>query len=114
MKNMICIICPRGCHLCVDEENGYTVTGFGCERGEKYGRKELINPTRMVTSTVRLKGGAHPRCPVKTSRDIPRGLIKEAMKLLDDVELQSPVRVGDVVLANILGIGADFVVTRDM
>lgn len=55
MKDLICIMCPKGCHLKVDEEHGYTVTGNRCPRGAEYGHNELKNPTRVITSTVRLQ-----------------------------------------------------------
>ena len=51
MTDLICIVCPKGCHLKVDEENGYKVTGNGCPRGAAYGEKELVNPTRAVSYT---------------------------------------------------------------
>lgn len=114
MKQLICIVCPKGCHLSVDEENGYAVTGNGCPRGAVYGKKELTHPTRVVTSTVRIKGAAFRRCPVKTDGDIPKELVSSAVELLDGVELSSPVRRGDVVLADVLGTGVDFIVTRDL
>lgn len=114
MKQLICIVCPKGCHLSVDEENGYAVTGNGCPRGAEYGKKELTHPTRVVTSTVRIAGGAFRRCPVKTDRDIPKELVFRAMELLDGVEISSPVRCGDVVLSDILGTGANFIATRDL
>ena len=53
MAELICIVCPKGCHLTVDESNGYAVSGHSCPRGEAYGKAELISPTRTVTSTVR-------------------------------------------------------------
>ena len=112
MAKVICIVCPKGCHLNVDENNDYAVTGFGCERGIAYGKKELVNPTRVITSTVKIKDAIHPRCPVKTNGDIPKGLINQAMALLDGVELQSPVNTGDVVVKDICGTGVDWVSTR--
>ena len=42
MKELICIVCPKGCHLKVDEENGCAVTGNGCPRGAEYGKNELL------------------------------------------------------------------------
>ena len=72
MKELICIVCPKGCHLKVDEENGYAVTGNSCPRGAEYGKKELVNPTRVITSTVRVEGGTLRRVSVKTSSDIPK------------------------------------------
>ncbi len=114
MTNVICIVCPKGCHLQVDENNDYAVTGFGCARGIDYGKKELQNPTRVITSTVRLEGGIHRRCPVKTAADIPKGMIPDAMGLLNTVQLKSPVKVGDVVVPDICGTGVPWVATRNM
>lgn len=114
MTQLICIVCPKGCHLNVDEENGYAVTGNGCPRGEAYGRTELTHPTRVVTSTVKIKGGIHRRCPVKTDRAIPKGLIFKVMELLNGVQLTSPVKRGGVVIENILDTGANLIVTKDM
>ena len=93
MKNLICIVCPKGCHLQVDEDNGYAVTGNSCPRGAEYGKTELLHPTRVLTSTVRVDGGLHRRLPVKTT---------------------APVTVGQVVIANLLGTGVDVVATRNM
>ena len=97
MTNLICIVCPKGCHLAVDEDN-----------------KELTNPTRVITSTVKITGGIHKRLPVKTNQDIPKGMIHDAMALLDAVELTAPVKVGDVVVPDICGTGAAWVAARDM
>ena len=114
MTKLICIVCPKGCHLSVDEENDFQVTGNACKRGEAYAISELTNPTRVLTSTVKISGGIHRRLPVKTDKPIKKSLIFKAMRLLDNVELTSPVRRGDVVIKDILGTGASFVATRDM
>ena len=114
MKELICIVCPKGCHLKVDEEHGWAVSGNSCEKGAEYGKIELTNPTRVITSTVEVAGGAHPRCPVKTDRPIPKGLIFEAMKTLDGLVLEAPVALGQVVGKNVGGTGADFVATRSL
>ena len=114
MKELICIVCPNGCHLKVDEENDYAVTGNTCPRGADYGRTELTAPTRVITSTVRVRGGAHPRCPVKTDRAIPKELIFAAMRTLDGIELTAPVSLGQTVVENICGTGAQFITAREM
>ena len=114
VEELICIVCPQGCHLKVDKKNGYAVTGNTCPRGEEYGKIELTNPTRVITSTVRCAGGTHPRCPVKTDRAIPKGLIFEAMKALEGVTLRAPVRVGQVVVENVCGTETNFVATRGL
>ena len=114
MKELICISCPNGCHLKVDEENGYAVTGNKCERGVEYGKNELLNPVRTVTSTVRIEGGAHPMLPVKTDKPISKDKIFEVMRLLDGVTVKSPVRVGDRILENILSTDVSVVACKNM
>ena len=114
MKELICIVCPKGCHLHVDEENGCAVTGNSCARGAEYGKMELLNPTRVVTSTVKCRGLSHLRCPVKTSCAIPKSLVFDAVKALDGIELADPVHTGQVIVKNVCGTGADFIACRDL
>lgn len=114
MKELICITCPKGCHLRVDEENGYAVTGNSCPKGEAYGKAELCHPTRVVTSTVRCTGGAHPRCPVKTSAPVPKDQVFAVAAALDAVELAAPVRIGQIVIRDVCGTGADIVATKNL
>ena len=114
MTELICIVCPQGCHLKVDEDNGFAVTGNGCPRGAEYGKVELTAPTRTVTSTVRCEGGVHPRCPVKTDRPVPKGSVFSVMEALEGISLAAPVRVGQMVIENVCGTGANVVATRDL
>lgn len=114
MKELICIVCPKGCRLTVDEQHDFRVTGNSCPRGEEYGRIELTAPTRVLTSTVRCTGAAHPRCPVKSDRPIPKALIFAAMRTLDGVTLAAPIRMGQVVVENVCGTGANLITTRDL
>lgn len=114
MTELICIVCPKGCHLKVDEENDYKVTGNTCAKGEDYGKIELKNPTRVITSTVRCEGGMYPRCSVKTDAAIPKGMINDAMKTLDSITLKAPVELGQIVVKDVCGTGANFVATRAM
>lgn len=114
MSEMICIVCPKGCRLHVDQAAGFAVTGNQCERGAVYGRDELQNPVRVITSTVRIAGAIHRRCPVKTKAAIPKGMIAQAMQLLEEVSLTAPVEVGQVVVEDICGTGVPFVTTRSL
>ncbi len=114
MKELICIVCPKGCHLTVDENNDYAVSGNTCKRGEVYGKEELRNPVRVLTSTVCISGSMLPRVPVKTTTAIPKGKLFEAMKVIDELYFEAPVACGDVLLSDILGTGVDIVATRDM
>lgn len=114
IKELICIACPIGCHLEVDIDYDYEVTGNQCKRGIAYGRKELTNPTRIVTSTVRIEGGIYNRIPVKTNGEVPKNMIFKVMDLLNTVDLVSPVKMGDIVLENVCGTGINIVATRSM
>jgi len=113
---IICITCPRGCSLEVDHE-GKTVTkvnGNVCKRGVDYARRELSDPRRMVASTVKINGGVHPLLPVCTSAPFPKPMIQELLSRLRNVNLQSPVKMGQVVLSNVLDTGIDIIASRDL
>ena len=114
MKEFICTVCPRGCHLSVDENNNYAVSGNSCPRGEQYGKSEAIHPVRTLTSTVKLSGASLSRCPVRTSTAIPKGELFAAMREINSVTVKAPVHRGDVIIPNLLGTGADLVATRDV
>ena len=89
MKELICIVCPKGCHLQVDEQNDYQVFGNSCPRGAEYGKNELLHPTRVLTSIVKVTGGNHHCCSVKTNGGIPKEDIEKAMELLKPGEICS-------------------------
>ena len=114
MKNLICIVCPKGCHLSVDDENGYTVTGNSCPRGAEYGKTELIDPRRIITSTVRITAKTARRVPVKTEQSIPKGRIMDVMKALESIDVKAPVSAGDVVLKDVAGLGVNIVATKSV
>lgn len=113
MKELICIVCPRGCHLSVDEEN-LKVSGNSCPRGEAYGISEVTNPTRVITSTVKIKNTSISRLPVKTDKPISKKLIFKVMELLDNVEIIDHVKRGDVILKNILDTDVNIIACRDL
>ena len=113
--NLICINCPLGCPLTVDMEEGkvVAVTGNNCKRGEVYGYKEVTNPTRIVTTTVKVLEGTSPRVSVKTKSDIPKEMIFDCIKALKDISVKSPVHIGDVILQNVAGTGVDVIATKN-
>lgn len=113
MAKIICITCPKGCHLTVDEVT-YEVTGNNCPRGAVYGKNELTAPTRVITSTVAVSGGEICRCPVRTASPIPKGKMLDVMEAIHAVRLVSPVRIGDVVIENVCGTGVNVIATRNI
>ena len=112
MKEIICITCPKGCHLKVDEES-FAVTGNSCPRGAVYGANELRNPVRVVTSTVVVDGPTR-RLPVKTDRPIPKGKMFEVMAEIAKVRVQPPVAVGDILILNVAGTDGNVVATKNL
>ena len=112
-KEMICINCPRGCHLTVDTET-LEVTGNTCPRGKTYGISEVTNPTRIVTSTVAVEDGKFPRASVKTSAPIPKGMIFKVMDEINKVDIKAPTHIGQVVIKNVLDTSADIVITKNV
>ncbi|MBQ2667162.1 MAG: DUF1667 domain-containing protein [Clostridia bacterium] len=115
IKNFICINCPLGCPLTVEVENGQVVkvSGNTCKRGETYAVKEITAPSRTVTSTVRVKGGERPVVAVRTKTDIPKDKIFACMEAINQVEITAPVKIGDVVIADVCGTGVDVVATAN-
>lgn len=115
-KQFNCIMCPLGCLLTVTLEDGQVtkVTGNTCPRGEKYARQEMTNPQRMLTSTVRIEGGELPLLPVVSKTTLPKGKILDCATALRSVDINAPIKAGDVVVPNILGLGVDIIASRDM
>lgn len=113
VKELICISCPMGCHLKVDVDNK-TVTGNTCKRGEIYGLNEVTNPVRVVTSTIKVNGGELPVVPVKTAGAIPKKLNFECMKVINETTVNAPIKMGDILIKDVLGTGIDVVASRDI
>lgn len=112
-KEMICIVCPVGCHINVDTET-YEVKGNACPRGAVYGKEELMAPKRVITSTVKIKNALDRRCPIKTTAGIPKNMNFQLLDELKNIELNAPVKRGDIVLKNVFDTGVDVVVCKDM
>ena len=103
-KNLVCIICPRGCAL-EAEINGNTVcvTGNACPKGKEYAVNECTNPVRTVTATVRVSNRPNTMVSVKTDTPVPKDTMMQVMAHLRNTQVEAPVAIGDVVLENIFG-----------
>ncbi len=112
MKEFTCIICPRGCLLHIDDE--MNVTGNTCPRGKQYAISELTNPVRTITSSVRVKNREDLLVSVKTSGSIPKGKIFDVMAEINKLSVNAPTKIGDVVAKDILGLGVDILVTKNI
>jgi CxxC motif-containing protein len=117
ITHYLCIGCPLGCRLEV-EDNGaddvVKVRGWGCKKGRAYGEEEHTDPRRVMATSVRIRGGRWGRIPVKTSGSIPKAMVREVAYAVRAIEVEAPIKIGTVVAANILGTGVDVITTRDM
>ena len=115
IQKLICIGCPLGCSLTVSiEGEDISVSGNTCTRGEVYAKKEVTGPMRVVTSSVRVKNGSIPRVSVKTEKDIPKAKIFECMSEIRKLEVEAPIRIGDVMIENCAGTGVALVATKNV
>lgn len=115
-RDLTCIGCPLGCGVTVTMENNEVtqVTGNTCPRGDAYARKEVTNPTRIVTSTVRVSGGKAAMVSCKTKEDIPKDKIFAVTQALKNVTVLAPVGIGDVLARNVADTGVDIVATKSV
>lgn len=112
-RELTCIGCPMGCTVTVELNGGQitSVSGHTCPRGEIYAKKEVTNPTRIVTSTVKVSGGMRERVSCKTAQDIPKARIPDIMQAINAACVAAPVRIGDVLIRDVADTGVDVVAT---
>ena len=103
-RDMTCIICPRGCALRVEiDGESLTVSGNGCPKGKQYATDECTNPTRTVTSTVRVENREDTMVSVKTASPVPKDKIFEVMRLIRAKSVCAPVGIGDIIIKDVFG-----------
>jgi len=115
-RDIICINCPVGCPLTVTIDGGEVtnVEGHECPSGESHAIKECVNPTRVVTSSVPVINIRGAMLSVKTASDIPKSKIFECMDALKSINVDAPIRIGDVIISNVADTGVDVVATRNV
>jgi CxxC motif-containing protein len=116
MEKIVCVLCPMGCKIKYNAVDGkiVAVEGNRCPKGLSYLEEELKEPKRIVPTSVKVVNGELPLASVKTSKPIPKRLIPNFMELVKQVQIEAPVKVGDVVMKNVLDTGADVVATRSV
>ena len=115
-KHFVCVVCPIGCEIDVVHDGGKIISmeGNKCEKSAEFVTQELIEPMRILTTTVRIQGARWPVIPVRTEKAVPKRLFPRIMKQLRRIRLQAPVSMLDVVVKDVLGTGANIIVTRTM
>ena len=118
-REIICLSCPIGCRLVVErgdheDSDAIQVSGNQCNRGEIYGREEMLAPSRMVTATVASDSRLIRRVPVKTTGPLLKGLIPQLLEGLRTKTVQVPAKCGDTLISNFCDSGIDVVLTRSI
>lgn len=113
IRELTCINCPMGCLLTVtmNGDEIVDISGYTCPRGKTYAKKEVTNPTRIVTSTVKVIGGKAERVSCKTQCDIPKNKIMEVMREINAAVVKAPVVIGEVLITDVAGTGVDVIAT---
>ena len=116
LRELTCIMCPQGCDITVELDGGgiASVTGNTCAKGEAYVTQEIENPMRNIATSVLIDGGELPLASVRLSGMIPKDRIFDVMGEIRKVEMPAPVHEGDVAIADVLGLGVDVIVTKDV
>ena len=119
--SLTCIICPMGCSMEVEVETNasgqkkvLSVKDNGCKRGEQYAAKELQNPTRTLTTTIKVEGGEFPLVPVKTAGEVPKASLLQCMEVVRRASCKAPVKRGDVLIYDLLGTGVNVIACADI
>ena len=115
-KDIICTVCPMGCIITVEGENGKidSIEGFTCQRGKTYAENEFISPVRILTSTAKLEGAAAPLVAVRSKTPVPKDKLMDCMAEIRKLTVKAPVKRGDVLIENVCGTGVDIVSSADV
>lgn len=113
-KQLICVNCPKGCHITVDLEDNkpVNINGYTCEQGKKYAMQETVEPMRVLTSTVKMENGTLNVLPVITEHEIPLRLWKDAMKEIGKICIKAPVKQGQIIIEDFLHTGVNLLSSR--
>ncbi len=116
IRKMTCIVCPNGCDLEAEIIDGkcVSVSGNLCPKGAQYAAQEVEEPKRTIASSVMVKNGVLPLVSVRLNRAVPKERIFDVMKAVRQIALEAPVHAGDIAVENILGLGSDLIVTKNV
>ncbi|TFG20781.1 MAG: DUF1667 domain-containing protein [Promethearchaeota archaeon] len=111
-----CILCPSGCPIQanLDSKGNVTFEGYTCKRGLEYAEQEYYEPKRILTTTMRVENGFLPLIPVRTDMPIPKDKLKDVLKEIVKIKVQPPIKMGDILIENVLGLDANIIASRDL
>ncbi|MEJ2249164.1 MAG: DUF1667 domain-containing protein [Candidatus Lokiarchaeota archaeon] len=116
IKTIRCIVCPTGCEIEVKElpDGEVTFEGYTCKRGLEYAKQEFYEPKRVLTTTIRVEEGFLPLLPVRTDKPILKTKLNDALKVIAETVVKAPIKMGDVLIENIVGEDANVIASRDL
>ncbi|MCQ2485605.1 MAG: DUF1667 domain-containing protein [Clostridia bacterium] len=115
-KEIICTVCPVGCVITVEGENGSidSIEGYTCPRGKNYAENEFVSPVRILTSTAKLTGAKSPLVAVRSKTPVPKDKLFDCMAEIRKLTVSAPLKRGDVLIENVCGTGVDIVSSADV
>ena len=116
VKVIRCIVCPTSCAIqAVDDGKGnVNFEGYTCKRGLEYAEQEYYEPKRILTTTMRVENGFLPLIPVRTDTPILKDKLKDVLKEIAKIKVQPPIKMGDILIENVLGMDANIIASRNL
>jgi len=109
-------VCPTGCAITAtpDQSGNVNFEGYTCKRGLEYAQQEYFEPKRILTTTMRVENGRLPLVPVRSNKPIPKDRLNDAIKEVAQKIIEAPVKMGDILINNLLGLDAHIIASRDL
>ncbi|MBY9020982.1 MAG: DUF1667 domain-containing protein [Candidatus Lokiarchaeota archaeon] len=115
VKVIRCIVCPTGCQIqAISKGSDIIFEGYTCKRGLEYAEQEFYEPKRILTTTIRVEGGLLPLIPVRTDKPILKDRLRDALKEIAKTVVKSPIKMGDILIENILELDSNVIASRDL
>jgi CxxC motif-containing protein len=115
VKVIRCIVCPTGCQIkAISKGSDIVFEGYTCERGLEYAKQEFYEPKRILTTTIRIDDGFLPLLPVRTDKPILKDRLREALDMIAKTVIKAPVKMGDILIENILELDSNIIASRDL
>ena len=110
--NITCILCPIGCEIRINKKKLFIIEGAKCEKGIEYSKNEVLNPKRILTTSILVKNGILPLISVKTNKPIPKDKVFNIIEVIKKTSVNAPIEIGEIIIRNILDTGSDIIATK--
>jgi len=115
VKVIRCIVCPTGCQIkAISKGSEISFEGYTCKRGLEYAEQEYYEPKRILTTTIRVENGLLPLIPVRSNKPILKDRLRDALNEIAQAEVKAPIKMGDVLIENILELDANIIASRNL